>query len=908
MRQWWNRLLGSLTERQSLAEELREELETHLEMEIQEGHDRGMSDEEARRAARQRFGNCASIQERAVGAWAFSWLEDLIYDLRYGARMIRRTPGVTAVAALSLALGIGANTAIFSVAEALMFRTLAVSQPKELVVFRTDDPWHDTPNYGMPYQMHEAMDRLGGFFSGTAAEGPIDRANLTVLPGQAMDGSAGAAPQTTHLSMVTGNYFSVLRVQTAMGRTLTPDDDRVPGGHPVAVISHGYWKRLLSGDPQAIGRRLALNGTTYTIVGVMPRSFTGTWIGHPTDVWMPAMMRGEAVPERPFRSWNATLIGRLKTGADKRQAQAAAQSMFQQVRAELSGVKPGTPSYGEFASYRVTLESMAAGYSPQREKFAGPLTILTAIVVLVLLIACANVSNLLLARSTTRRREIAIRAAIGAGGWRIVRQLLTESVLLAAIGGAAGLLVAYWGTDALAQLARSGPAGFNAPAMALDIDLHPNATALAFTAVLCLFTGILFGVVPTWRSARVASARSLGNRGAVRGGLGPAKFFAVGQIAASLLLWTAAGLFVRTLHQLKSQDIGVDREHVLLVWTAPMQTGRTGAVVATLFEKTQQRLAALEGVVSASASVYGLLNGSSFIGAEVKAPGFTTQGGPQSTAQLDIVLPGYFQTLGMRLLAGRDFSYQDNEKTPRVVIVNESLARHFFPEASATGGRIGIGANEYEIVGVVSDAKHITPRDQGRMMHYKPYRQDIGHLLQMCVAVRTGGDPARLAGRIRQALREVDATLPVLRIETISQQLDDLLGPERVVAALSGFLGAVAILLVCIGLYGLMSYATEQRANEIGIRLALGATGGRVVRMVLRESLWLVLAGTAIGLPVTLLTTRLIASMLFAVGPGDPATICEAIFGMLAVAAVATWIPARRSSRVDPSVALRMDC
>jgi len=342
-----------------------------------------------------------------------------------------------------------------------------------------------------------------------------------------------------------------------------------------------------------------------------------------------------------------------------------------------------------------------------------------------------------------------------------------------------------------------------------------------------------------------------------------------------------------------------------------MQTGRTGAIVAPLFEKTQQRLAAVPGVIAASASVYGMLNGSSFVGADVKAGGYQPKAGQQPLAQLDIVLPRYFQTVGMHLLAGRDFTYQDSEKAPRVVIVNESLARQFFPDGNAVGRRVGFGGNatgsEYEIVGVVSDAKHITPRDQGRMMHYKPYRQDIGHLLQMCIAVRTAADPARAATLIREALREVDPTLPVVRIETIGQQLDDLLGPERVVAALSGFLGVVALLLVCVGLYGLMSYATAQRTNEIGIRMALGATSGRVIATALRESLALVLAGAAIGIPATLLTTRLIASRLFAIGPRDPETLAEALLGMLAVAALATWIPARRSSRVDPAVALRMD-
>jgi putative ABC transport system permease protein len=774
---------------------------------------------------------------------------------------------------------------------------------------RVDDPWHDTPNYGVPYTMFGAQETLAPFFAGIAGVGPVDRSNVIVRPKRAGDGPGFTDPEPVHFSMVSGNYFPLLGLQARLGRTFTADDDRRAGGHPVAVISHRYWERRLGGDAEPIGRIVAVNGTAFTIIGVMPANFTGHWVGRPTDVWVPAAMWDQVVLERPIRQWNLAMIGRLKPGADRGQAQAAAQALFQRVRAEISGARPGTPAYAEFAQYRVTLESMAAGYSPQREIFAQPVAILAAIVGLVLLIACANVSNLLLARSAARRREIAVRLAIGASAKRIVRQLLTESVLLAALGGAAGVLVAYWGTGALAKLVRSGPAGFNAPAMSLDVDLHPDSRALLFTGALCLLTGLLFGMAPAWRSARASLAASFGARGAAAGGLRMGKALAVMQVAASLVLLTAAGLFVRTLHTLKSQDLGLDREHVLLVWTAPMQTGRTGAVVAPLFEKTRDRLRAVPGVVAASASVYGFLNGSSFIGADVKVQGYAAKSAEQPVAQLDIVLPGYFETLGMRLMAGRDFSGQDAEKAPKVVIVNESLARHFFGGVNAIGRRIGFGGNargnEYEIVGVVSDAKHITPRDQARMMHYKPYRQDIGHLLQMCVAVRTVGDPARAAGRIREALREVDATLPVVRIETIDEQLDDLLGPERLVAALSGFLGVLALVLVCVGLYGLMSYNTLLRTNEIGIRMAMGATSGRVLGMVLREGALLVLAGTAIGLPVTLLATRLIASRLYAVGPADPATIAGAALAMMTVAAAAGWIPARRSSRVDPVAALR---
>src|SRR5690242_5534132 len=370
MREWWHRLKGTLSRREALAEELRAEMDAQLEMEIEENLSRGMTPEEARVAARRAFGNRAQIQERAVEAWAFRELEILIQDFGYGARMLWRNPGVTAVAVLSLGLGMGASTAIFGIAHALMFRALPVRQPEELVVVRVDDPWHDTPNYGVPYTMFGAQETLAPFFAGIAGVGPVDRSNVIVRPKRAGDGPGFTDPEPVHFSMVSGNYFPLLGLQARLGRTITADDDRRAGGHPVAVISHRYWERRLGGDAEPIGRILAVNGTAFTIIGVMPANFTGHWVGRPTDVWVPAAMWDQVVLERPIRQWNLAMIGRLKPGADRGQAQAAAQALFQRVRAEISGARPGSPAYAEFAQYRVTLESMAAGYSPQREKFA----------------------------------------------------------------------------------------------------------------------------------------------------------------------------------------------------------------------------------------------------------------------------------------------------------------------------------------------------------------------------------------------------------------------------------------------------------------------------------------------------------------------------------------------------------
>ncbi len=456
--------------------------------------------------------------------------------------------------------------------------------------------------------------------------------------------------------------------------------------------------------------------------------------------------------------------------------------------------------------------------------------------------------------------------------------------------------------------------GFNTTPLAIKLDLHTNGDVFAFTALLCLLTGILFGLVPAFLSSKVALAPALSGRGAASGDSGGrfslGKILVVVQVAMSLVLLIGAGLFVRTLRNLRSQDLGLDREHVLLVWTAPMQAGRRGKAVEPLFQAAQERVSALPGVISASPSVYGFLNGSPFIGTTVKIPGREPRPEDPKT-QIDLVAPRYFETLGMRMLRGRDFTEQDTADSPRVVIINDAIARYFFGDQNPIGKHIGFQFSgtpgELEIVGVVNNAKHITPRDQNRLMFYIPYRQDTSHLLQMCLAVRTSGDPGAVAARVRQTLREIDPRLPVLKLDTIEEQLNDLLVSERLVATLAGFLGLLGVLLACLGLYGVISYTVARRTNEIGIRLALGATPGTVLRMVFKESLGLVSVGIGVGLLVASATTRLISTQLFGIGPTDPLTLIGAIVLLVGVAALAAFLPARRAAQVDPLVALRCE-
>jgi predicted permease len=535
-------------------------------------------------------------------------------------------------------------------------------------------------------------------------------------------------------------------------------------------------------------------------------------------------------------------------------------------------------------------------------------------VALVLIIACFNAANLLLARAEARRKEMAVRLAIGAGAGRIAVQLLTESLLLAAIAGAAGLAFARWGMAALAGLVRSGTVAVNANSIAMDLDIHMDWRILAFTAGLCLLNGILFGLAPAFRGSRVSLAPALIGRGAgariVTRRFGLGKALIAGQVAATLVLLVAAGLFVRSLRNLRLEHLGFDRDHILLVWTNLSLTARAGTPAISLFEKTQQRISALPGVVAASASISGLLDGgNSFVGSDVHVQGYTPPPGDDPHSDSDTVMPKYFDAAGMRLLAGRDFNAGDAENAPKVVIINEVIAKHFFPGQNPMGRRIGFNpvstGAEFEIVGVVSAAKRSNPRDGERMSHFFPYRQDIRHLAQMCVLVRTAGPPAGLANRVREELRAIAPDLPIVKVETIEEQMDDVLVPERLIASLAASLGGVAVLLACLGVYGVTWYKAALRTNEIGIRLALGATRASVVGLVLRDSLSQVAMGILLGVPLILAVGRLAGSLLFGVGVSDPVTVGGAGLLLLTVAGFAGYLPATRVSQVDPVSALR---
>jgi predicted permease len=856
-------------------------------------------------------------------------METLFQDLRYAFRMLIKSPGFAAVAVLTLALGIGANTAIFTLINAVLLKSLPVHKPEELFVFGEGE--NIGISLGSPggsldlvsYPLYEKFRDQSQAFTGLCAFQSF-QSTLSVR----LDGPGGnALPEQAHGKVVSGNYFSVLGVNALIGRTLTPEDDVTEGAHPVAVISYRYWKRRFAQDPSVVGRTIGLNSLPFTIVGVAPPEFFGdTLEGDPADLWLPIMMQPQVMLQESLLKarddhW-LHLMGRLKPGLTLEQAQASLNVRLRPFLTEQAGSELSADERRRILESYVKLTPGNKGLSSLRQQYSEPLHVLMAVVGLILLIACANVANLLLARATSRQKEISMRLALGAGRARLVRQLLTESVLLGVWGGAAGLLFAFWGTSVLVAHVSGG-------STYLPLSVEPDAQVLGFTIAASLVTGILFGFAPALRASRLdltaalkESAPSLGG-GLRRRGFGLAKFLVVVQVALSLSLLVGAGLFVRSLEKLISQDLGFNRERVLLVEIDPRLAGYKPTQLSSLYRQILDRVNDTAGVRSASLALYSLTSGFKRAG-PVSVQGYTPQSQENLSVQINVVGPKYFETVGMSLVLGRGIGPEDTETSPQVAVINETMARYFFPGQNPVGRRFGFtvaglgihgsGARDsshsgdFEIIGVVKDAKYNDLREKTPRMVYRPVFQESGDARYVgSLEVRTVGNPLSVATSVRQILNDVDKNLPVLNITTLSDQVDRSLNQERLIAKLSGFFGLLALLLACVGLYGLMAYAVARRTNEIGIRIALGALRGDILWLVLRETILLVLVGLTIGLPAALAATRLISSMLFGLTPTDPVTISMATFLLVAVAAFAGYLPARRASRVDPMVALRYE-
>jgi len=840
--------------------------------------------------------------------WRCRLIETLYRDLRYGVRMLLKSKIFTTVASLSLALGIGANTAIFSLINAVLLKRLPVQDPEQLVLLTIADRGSSGASFSYP--IYEQFRDQTQSLSGIAASGGIARLRMD------LNEFGGGQIEFVQAENVSGNFFSVLGINTIRGRALTAEDDRAGNPHSVAVISYGFWQRRFGLDPAVVGKNIILKDVPFTIIGVAPPGFSGFEVGRSPDLWWPLQMTPQVYPGSRIlsgrTSWWLRLMGRLRPGATAAHACAELDLIFQSMLAEIAESGVGsrwTPTERRnFLERKIELQSGSAGWTTLRKQFKQPLLILMTVVGLVLAVACINVANLLLARAATRRKEIITRLALGAGRLRIVRQLLTESVLLAVIGGALGLLFAQWGARLLiAYLPGHGN---------LALNLHPDLRVFGFTLAVSVLTGFLFGLAPALRTTRLDLVSMLKDR-AGHSSKGKSRFslnkiLVVTQIALSLTLLVGAGLFVRSLQKLKGLDSGFDRENVILFSLDPDYDAERRA---NLYQLLLDRLAALPGVRSASLSSHGLLLNDTW-NKKIAVEGYLPRPDEDLLCYGQVVASKFFETMGIPILLGRDIGPQDarqigndaHQNPTRVALINQTMAHYFFPNESPIGKRFTIDRpNELiEIIGVVKDAKYETMREETRRTFYLSFFQGSSKL-DTTFEVRTVGPPASLAETIRRTMQELDPKVPVLRLQTMNDVVDESLTRERFVARLAGFFSLFALLLAAIGLYGALSYAVVHRTNEIGIRMALGAQAPDVIRMVFRESMLLVVTGIVIGLGAALGTTRYVSSLLYGLAPTDPTTISLAVLVMLIVAALASYLPARRASHVDPMVALRYE-
>jgi predicted permease len=832
----------------------------------------------------------------------------LIQDFRFAFRMLRRSPAFTGVAILSLALGIGANTAIFSVMDALLLRTLPVKQPKQLVLFGAGLSWGifnpfpngDTDLFSQPF-FHEVRAKNNVFSDVAAVESMRDDVHARFE-------GVNAGMEPIKIRLVSGNYFSILGVGASAGRVLMPEDDQKPGGHPVAVMSHAFWERRFPGNVGVIGRKVTLNATVYTIIGVAAREFFGTVVGESPDFWIPLAMQAQVEPwlGDPFGAQSQSLwvFGRLKPGVSAAVAEANTNIVFQQWLHAIAGESPSAERFADMRKACVKLTEAENGISRLRREFSRSLEILMVLVGLVLLIACANIANLLLARAAGRQREIAVRAALGAARRRLIGQFLSESLLLALIGGTAGVLMAWWGGQLLLAMVSSGPEP-------VPLEAGPNGRALVFTFGISLLTGLLFGIVPALRMTKVDLGPSLKEgkgmaRASSRGWLGQA--LVAGQVAVALFLTIGAGLFVRTLQILAQTRTGFDRDRVVLLQLDNASSNIKDSAVVSLSRRLEARVRALPGVQAASFSMLTFNEGQWVAPLWPEGVEHTEANGQDF--QGNRVGAQYFEVLGTPIVMGRSFGPQDTPQSQRVAVINETLARKLYPEASPLGRHFALAGRDkqdFEIVGVVKDAKYNSVHETPRGMWFVYAQQEQSPDSFNDLVVRVTGKPEALVAQIRAAIRDEDPNLAISEVTTLAEIVDRSFSQEKLLAKLASFFGALALLLASVGLYGIMAYSVARRTNEIGIRMALGARPGSVLRMVLSESLIVVALGLVVGIPAALACGRLVSSQLYGLKANDPLTIAAAAAVLLVVALVAVYLPARRAALLDPLAALRQE-
>jgi predicted permease len=893
-----------LIHRRRAERELDEEIRAHLEMEVERNVADGMSPEDARLAARRSFGSVALSKEDSRAMWGLAPLETLWQDLRYGVRILLKHKGFTAVAVLSLALGIGANTAIFSVVDPILIKPLPVKNPEQLVVINTVNQ-RGREGVLFSYSMFERLRARAEVFSGVFASFP-DKSIDMVGP------EPGSQPEKAWLQLVSGEYFQVFGAPAVAGRTLTADDNQTPCERPVAVLSYRFWQRRFAGDSAVIGKVITLKNQPFTIIGVTTPEFFGDTVEEAPDIWAPLMMMNAVLPGRSCLSDmndSVRIMARLRPGVGEEQAQASLDIFWGQIISEPSslGKWAGFMSKAGFVS-KIKLFPGRQGFVLSRNWISQPLRILMAAVGLVLLIACANLANLLLARAAGRQKEVAIRLTVGAGRFRLVRQFLTESALLAAAGAALGLLFAWWGCRIILALISE----YNASFTIGSIGAIPDARVLGFTIGVSLLATLLFGLAPALIATRQdvnTALKAPAAARAPRSRLSASRSLVIAQVALSLLLLTGAGLIVRTLHNLRTMDFGFAAEHIIQGVISTEEAGYKEDQLSDLYRRILERLNSAPGVRSATTSSGFLKN--IMTTCCIAVEGYTHHPDEDRKIRYDEVSPGYFQTMGLPLLLGRDFTPRDigseSARSPKVAVINETMARYYFGKANPVGKRFGLGdpakgsyKYDTEIVGMAKDSVYGNLRDKTPPLIYFPSKEG-GFLV-----ARVAGPPEPVVSMIRREIQAVDKNL-VIDIHISSQLLDHSLFPERLLAKLSSFFALLALLLSCIGLYGVMSYDVASRTREIGVRMALGAQRRDVVGLVLRETMLMVVIGVIIGLGAALASTRLLTRLLYGLTPNDPLTIALAGMLLLTVAALAGYLPARRAARVDPMVALRQD-
>jgi predicted permease len=823
-------------------------------------------------------------------------------DLRHAIRSFRKSPGFLAIVILTLGLGIGANAAIFSLMDQILLRPLPVHDPASLVLLDGPGAFMGRTMNAMTfsYPMYKDFRDRNEVFTGVLARFPL-----------AMTAVWRGASERANGELVSGNYFDVLGVQPALGRVLNEADDRTPGAHPVAVLSYGYWQRRFGGDPGVLSQTISVNGHPLSIVGVTKRGFAGIQIGQSVDIMVPIMMKAQMTP-----TWNdldnrrsrwLTVMARLKPGVSAKQADSAMNVIYRQINEqEIKDIPNASESFRKrFTSKHLDVLPGRKGVSDLRREFSTPLIVLMSMVGVVLLISCANVANLLLARTTARQKEISLRLALGANRARIVKQQLVESGLLAAAGTAVGLVFAWWTGAVLIGALPGDPAS-----RALSSD--PDVRVTLFAIAVGVLTAFIFGIVPALQATRVTVTSAMKeDSGSVTGGGRQARLrrgLVIGQVALSMLLLAGAGLFARSLYNLKNVDPGFRVDDLIAFSIDPSLSGYDGDRLTALYRRVQEELGAVPGVRSVSMSETGTLSGNDW-SMTIRVDGYQAKEGEDMNPSVDGVGPRYFETMGIPLVAGREFTDRDGKGAPRVAVINETMAKYFFNGSSPIGRRFGFGrgsATDIEIIGVAKDVRSLELRDSAPRFIYIPYAQDDS-VTQLTYYVRAAQGSSSTGTAVRQAVQRIDANLPIFNMKSMQVQVDESLFVERMVAMLSVAFGALAALLAAIGLYGVMSYAVTRRTREIGIRMALGAERGRVLWLVLREVAIMAAVGIAAGLGGALWLTRQIQAQLFGLAPSDPATLAGAGLLLAFIAVGAGYLPARRAATIDPIVSLRTE-